>query len=80
MTTTDARTCACCGKTGPVSADETDPGADELALDSLGLRDRHQYVCGACLDDLPRTRDASQRRLKTHDGAARRLCAATAAA
>lgn len=42
--------CAACGKSCPIAEDETDAGPDEAALDSLGLVERNQYVCGECLE------------------------------
>lgn len=45
------RECASCGKRCLVAEDETDPGADEVALDARGLVAENEYVCGACLSD-----------------------------
>jgi len=45
----EVRECVCCGKCGPVAADETDAGDDELALDARGVVRRNEYVCGECL-------------------------------
>lgn len=42
--------CKCCGKTAPIADDQTDPGMDELAVDSRGLVARNEYVCGECLE------------------------------
>ena len=44
------KTCAECGKSGSVATDQTDPGSDEMAIDSRGLVKRNEYVCGECLD------------------------------
>lgn len=44
------KVCAKCGKRGAVADDQTDPGNDELALDSRGLVARNEYVCGECLE------------------------------
>lgn len=47
----DIRICNCCGKSGVISDDQTDPGADEMVIDSQGLICPNLYVCGACLAD-----------------------------
>jgi len=44
------KTCAKCGKRGPVAEDETDAGWDEMAYDTRGLVARNGYVCGECLE------------------------------
>jgi hypothetical protein len=44
------KTCAKCGKQGPVAEDETDAGWDEMACDTRGLVARNEYVCGECLE------------------------------
>ncbi len=42
-------TCVCCGKIGPLAADQTDPAADEITLDAAGICRANEYVCGECL-------------------------------
>lgn len=48
--TRELKTCAKCGKAGQIADDETDPGHDELACDTLGVVEVNEYVCGECLD------------------------------
>ena len=43
--------CYNCGKHGPIATDETDPGTDEMAVDTRGLVAANEYVCGECLAD-----------------------------
>jgi hypothetical protein len=54
LTPRDERTknmkCTKCGKPGILADDQTDPGPDELTIDSRGLVAINQHVCGACLE------------------------------
>jgi hypothetical protein len=50
MAETTLTTCAKCGKRGEMAVDQTDPGMDEMAIDSRGLVARNEHVCGECLE------------------------------
>lgn len=49
-TNTDDTRCSICRRHLPLAIDETDPTADELAVDARGVVRPGAYVCGACLD------------------------------
>lgn len=55
--------CVNCGKRCRIAEDQTDPGWDEVAVDTRRLVCRHipEYVCGQCLEeaeDAPHERPA----------------------
>ncbi len=50
---TTIRECCHCGKTGPIADDQTDPSADEMALDTKGVIcpiGQPDYICGECME------------------------------
>lgn len=50
MAKRERKECAVCGKVGKVAEDQTDPAADELACDTLGVAAWNEWVCGECLE------------------------------
>ena len=42
--------CFNCEKEGPMALDQTDPGQDELTVDTRGVLWNNELICGECME------------------------------